>query len=171
MKTSTLDQLKSFLLPVTVLLLIPAAILWLTAFRIGWGLGWPWGGVVVILGAVIMGNGLYYLVLTIRLFIYLGKGTLAPWSPTHKLVIVGPYRHVRNPMIGSVLLVLLGESIAFGSIGVFAWFLLAFGINHVYFIYSEEPGLYKRFGEGYLEYKKNVPRWIPRLTPWSGAKA
>jgi protein-S-isoprenylcysteine O-methyltransferase Ste14 len=56
-------------------------------------------------------------------------------------------------------------------VGILAWFLLAFGVNHVYFITSEEPGLYKRFGDEYLEYKKNVPRWIPRLTPWSRAKS
>jgi protein-S-isoprenylcysteine O-methyltransferase Ste14 len=30
----------------------------------------------------------------------------------------------------------------------------------------EEPGLVKRFGEDYLSYKRNVPRWIPRWTPW-----
>jgi protein-S-isoprenylcysteine O-methyltransferase Ste14 len=44
---------------------------------------------------------------------------------------------------------------------------LFFAINHVYFILSEEPGLEKRFGQEYLEYKKNVPRWIPRLKPWN----
>ena len=168
MKTSTLDLLRSLILPFTVLLIIPATILWLSGFRIGWGLGLPWDGVVVMLGAVIIGNGLYFFATCIRLFMYIGKGTLAPWSPTRKLVIVGPYQHVRNPMISSVLAVLLGESIAFGSIGIFALFLLFLGINHVYFITSEEPGLYKRFGEEYLVYKKNVPRWMPRLTPWSG---
>ncbi len=168
MKTSTLDLLRSLILPFTVLLIMPAVILWLSGVRMGWGLGLPWDGVVVMLGAVIMGNGLYFLATCIWLFTYIGKGTLAPWSPTRKLVIVGPYRHVRNPMISSVLAVLLGESIAFGSIGIFALFLLFLGINHVYFITSEEPGLYKRFGEEYLVYKKNVPRWIPRLAPWSG---
>jgi protein-S-isoprenylcysteine O-methyltransferase Ste14 len=47
-----------------------------------------------------------------------------------------------------------------------AWAILVFIINTVYFIFSEEPGLQKRFGEEYVEYKKNVPRWIPRLKPW-----
>jgi protein-S-isoprenylcysteine O-methyltransferase Ste14 len=71
-------------------------------------------------------------------------------------------------MIASVIIILLGESIAFGSTWIFIWFLLFFGINHIYFINSEEPALKKRFGEGYIIYKKNVPRWIPRLRPWMG---
>jgi protein-S-isoprenylcysteine O-methyltransferase Ste14 len=168
MKQSLANQLKSFILPFTVLLIVPGAILWLTGFRIGWGLKLPWDAVFVLAGAVMIGNGLYYLAFCIRLFMYIGRGTLAPWSPTQKLVIVGPYQHVRNPMISSVLLVLLGESIAFGSIGIFIWFLLFFGINYVYFVVSEEPGLEKRFGDEYRKYKKNVPRWIPRLKPWDG---
>ncbi|MCX5997535.1 MAG: hypothetical protein NTV42_08050 [Chloroflexi bacterium] len=166
MKESFANQVKSFILPFTVLLIIPAGIVWATGFRIGWGLGWPWDAVVVLAGSVLMGNGLYYLSVTNWLFINIGRGTLAPWSPTKKLVIIGPYRHVRNSMISSVLSTLLGESIAFGSAGIFIWFLLFFSINHIYFVYSEEPGLEKRFGEEYVAYKKNVPRWIPRLRPW-----
>lgn len=162
------SHIKSFVLPFTVLLVIPAAILWVTGFRIGWGLKLPWDAVVVMAGAVLMGNGLYYLAICTGLFMKIGQGTLAPWSPTKKLVIIGPYRQVRNPMISSVLAVLLGESIAFGSLGIFILFLLFFGINHVYFIFSEEPGLEKRFGGEYRIYKKNVPRWIPRLRPWDG---
>ena len=168
MKPSIADQIKSFILPFTVLLLIPAAILWFAGnFRIGWGYGLPWDAVIVLAGAVLMGYGLYYLSITIWLFNNIGKGTLAPWSPTKKLVVIGPYRFVRNPMISGVLLTLLGESVAFGSIGIFIWFLLFFLVNHVYFIYSEEPGLMHRFGEEYEAYKKNVPRWWPRLTPWT----
>ena len=168
MKEALINQVKSFILPFTVLLFIPAGILLATGFRIGWGLGWPWDAVVVLAGSVLMGNGLYYLFMTIWLFINIGRGTLAPWSPTKRLVIIGPYRHVRNPMISSVLMILLGESIAFGSTWIFVWFLLFFGINHIYFMNSEEPALEKRFGEGYIIYKKNVPRWIPRLRPWMG---
>lgn len=171
MKASLADQIKSFILPLTVLIIIPAAIIWISGnFRIGWGFGLPWDAVIVLAGAVIMGNGLYYLSITIALFINIGKGTLAPWSPTRKLVILGPYRYVRNPMISGVLMTLLGESIAFGSMGIFIWFLLFFMVNHIYFLYSEEPGLAERFGEEYLIYKKNVPRWFPRLTPWAGNK-
>ena len=168
MKEPAINQVKSFILPFTVLLIIPATILWATGFKIGWGLGLPWDGVIVLAGALLMGSGLYYLSITIWLFINIGRGTLAPWSPTSKLVVIGPYRHVRNPMISGVSMTLLGESIVVGSLGIFILFLLFFIINHIYFIYSEEPGLATRFGDEYLAYKRNVPRWIPRMRPWAG---
>jgi len=167
-KEPAINQVKSFILPFTVLLIIPATILWATGFKIGWGLGLPWDGVIVLAGALLMGSGLYYLSITIWLFINIGRGTLAPWSPTSKLVVIGPYRHVRNPMISGVSMTLLGESIVVGSLGIFILFLLFFIINHIYFIYSEEPGLATRFGDEYLAYKRNVPRWIPRMRPWAG---
>ena len=31
----------------------------------------------------------------------------------------------------------------------------------------EEKSLERRFGEEYLLYQKNVPRWVPRLRPWT----
>jgi protein-S-isoprenylcysteine O-methyltransferase Ste14 len=103
---------------------------------------------------------------TVRLFAREGEGTLAPWDPTRKLVAHGPYRHVRNPMITGVLLVLLGEAALLGSLGVLAWAAFFFTINAIWFPLVEEPGLVRRFGADYEEYRRNVPRWVPRRTPW-----
>jgi len=101
--------------------------------------------------------------MTISTFIRIGKGTLAPWSPTRKLVIGGMYGHVRNPMIIGVLIVLIGESIAILSLNIFIWAGIFFITNNFFFVLYEEPNLEKRFGTEYQKYKKNVPRWIPRL--------
>jgi protein-S-isoprenylcysteine O-methyltransferase Ste14 len=120
----------------------------------------------IILGAIVVFMGMYLLAECIHLFNRIGKGTLAPWSPTQHMVIIGPYRYMRNPMILGVLLILLGESVCFSSLPVLFWFAAAFIINHIYFIKSEEPGLVKRFGDEYEQYKENVPRWIPRRRPW-----
>jgi protein-S-isoprenylcysteine O-methyltransferase Ste14 len=51
-----------------------------------------------------------------------------------------------------------------------AWAVVFITINHIYFIFSEEPGLEKRFGEPYRLYKSSVPRWLPRLNLRSGKK-
>ena len=64
------------------------------------------------------------MVATIRLFVTVGKGTLAPWEPPQRLVVQGVYRHVRNPMISGVLCVLLGESVLTASLPLFRWFLV-----------------------------------------------
>ncbi len=122
---------------------------------------------LVIAGAVLIWVGFYFLIKTIIVFIKSGKGTIMPWDPTEKLIIVGPYAHVRNPMILSLIIILFGEAVLFGSIGTTALAVLNVVVNAIYFKVSEEPGLIKRFGEEYKEYKSNVPRWIPRLKPWS----
>jgi protein-S-isoprenylcysteine O-methyltransferase Ste14 len=99
----------------------------------------------------------------VSLFVRVGKGTLAPWDPTRNLVVIGPYRFIRNPMISGVALMLFGQALFWGSWRLGIWAFLFVIINHIYFVFFEEPGLEKRFGENYHLYKVNVPRWIPRL--------
>jgi len=123
-----------------------------------------WMGFIV--GALFVWIGLMLFVWCVSLFAVIGKGTLAPWDPTQKLVVYGPYRHVRNPMITGVAMMLIGQSLFWGSWVIGAWAGLFTLINHIYFIFSEEPGLEKRFGDDYVNYKANVPRWIPRLKAW-----
>ena len=120
----------------------------------------------LISGALFVWIGLMLFVWCVNLLAILGRGTLAPWDPTHKLVVYGPYQHVRNPMIISVAMMLTGQSLFWGSWVIGAWAGIFILINHMYFVLSEEPGLEKRFGEDYINYKENVPRWIPRLRPW-----
>jgi protein-S-isoprenylcysteine O-methyltransferase Ste14 len=103
---------------------------------------------------------------TIGLFVRVGEGTLAPWDPTQKLVVRGVYRHVRNPMISGVFCILLGEAILAGSLPLLDWFFFFLLVNLIYIPLLEEPGLARRFGEDYLRYKENVPRWIPQVKPW-----
>jgi protein-S-isoprenylcysteine O-methyltransferase Ste14 len=147
----------SLVLPATVLIIVPLLIE--DNFRINLD-------ALAVLGALLCLLGLFMLGATIKLFIDIGRGTLAPWDPTQKLVTRGLYAHVRNPMITGVLIALLGEAMVLHSVPIFIWFIVGFVVNHIYFIASEEPGLMARFGQEYLEYKKNVPRWIPRLRPW-----
>jgi protein-S-isoprenylcysteine O-methyltransferase Ste14 len=157
----------AILLPGMVTIPIPAAILATSGMDIGWGLDGAWGVLPVLAGGILILLGLAVWLATVRLFAREGEGTLAPWDPTRKLVIVGPYRYVRNPMITGVLLVLAGEAALFGSPFVLAWAAAFFCVNAVWFPRVEEPGLVGRFGPDYEEYRRNVPRWLPRRTPWS----
>ena len=140
-------------LPGTVAVLIPALLLQDADLA-------PWP--LALLGAVLLAGGVGMIAWTVSLFVRVGRGTLAPWDPTSRLVVRGPYRHVRNPMISGVLAVLLGEAALFGSLAVLAWWATVFAINAVYFVAVEEPGLRDRFGAEYEAYAARVPRWIPR---------
>jgi protein-S-isoprenylcysteine O-methyltransferase Ste14 len=159
-----------FLLPGTVTIVIPAAILYVTGIPVRLFPS-PWNFVLPATGLVLVLLGLVLMVATIRLFVTIGKGTLAPWNPTQRLVVRGIYRHVRNPMIVGVFCVLLGESSSFGSPWLLGWFAIFCLTNTIYIPLWEEPGLVKRFGDDYRLYKKNVPRWVPRIKPWEGLPA
>ena len=77
---------------------------------------------------------------------------------------------MRNPMISAVTLILFAEAFLFNSFAMIGWLLLFFAANAVWFILVEEPGLERRFGEPYGRYKENVPRWIPRASPWTDSE-
>ncbi|NPV89987.1 MAG: isoprenylcysteine carboxylmethyltransferase family protein [Firmicutes bacterium] len=162
-------HLLSLVLPITAAVLVPGAILW-DRSRHTLDLGLNPSAAAAALGLLVLLAGLLLLAVTVWTLVCIGKGTLAPWDPTLNLVVSGVYGHVRNPMISGVLAVLLGESLIFGSPGIFAWFVIFFLINQFYIRSLEEPGLVKRFGEEYLEYRANVPMWIPRVRPWAPGK-
>lgn len=156
------------LLPATVTIVVPYLLSLIP--REGWlGIDEPTIEVQLLsrlFGAIAIYFGVLLLVSTVWLFVRHGQGTLAPWDPTQKLVVRGIYQRVRNPMITGVCLLLVGETVFIGSFYVLAWTLVFITANAIYIPLSEEPGLEKRFGEDYQEYKRNVPRWIPRLRPW-----
>ena len=95
-----------------------------------------------------------------------GLGTPAPIAPPSNLVVSGLYRYVRNPIYIAVVAVILGQGVLFAD-----WRLLEYGallwlFFHVWVVMIEEPTLKQTFGTEYESFRTNVPRWIPRLTPW-----
>jgi len=148
-------------LPFVAIVVIPILILSRTGFLTNVSIA----SFIVGFGFIALGLTLMYQ--TISLFVTVGKGTLAPWMPTQKLVVHGIYRHVRNPMISGVLCVLLGEVRLFTSYPLLLWLLFFLLLNMIYIPFFEEPGLEKQFGDDYKLYKENVPRWLPRLTAWT----
>ena len=159
--------LALLVLPGTVLVFVPWAVSALAAGTRfagrppGWEDGTAWAGVFVfVLGFALAGW-------TNRLFLFRGEGTPAPWDPPTKFVVLGPYRHVRNPMMLAVYLMLAGEALLFAAPAIATWLAVFMAINAVYIPFSEEPGLRRRFGADYETYCKNVPRWLPRLRAWA----
>lgn len=158
----------TLLLPTVATIVIPAVIPARTpSVNVGWSLAPPFHLLPILVGIKLVGFGLVLMIKTISLFATVGQGTLAPWDPTRRLVVRGIYRRVRNPMISGALCVLLGKAVFLGSFPIALWFLAFLALNLVYIPLIEEPGLERRFGDAYLLYKRNVPRWIPRSKPWN----
>jgi protein-S-isoprenylcysteine O-methyltransferase Ste14 len=75
----------------------------------------------------------------------------------------GPFRYVRNPMSLGVVVLMFGRGLDASSASVLLFALGLFLFLHLVVVYVEEPGLERRFGETYREYKREVNRWWPRV--------
>jgi len=116
-----------------------------------------------ILGGILIIVGVPGLVDSFSRFALEGLGTPAPIAPPQKLVVTGLYRYVRNPIYIAVVAVIVGQALLFGD-----WRLIWYGalLWLVAVVMYEEPTLKETFGTEYESFRTNVPRWIPRLTPW-----
>ena len=117
-------------------------------------------------GTPVLALGIALFAASLLHFFARGAGTLAPWDPPRRLVISGPYRYVRNPMIAGVLFVVLGEALVLRSLSHLAWAGAFLAVNAVYIPAIEEPALTRRFGDDYARYRGQVRRFLPRVVPW-----
>lgn len=158
------------LLSVLLLPAIVAGVVPISLHLVGAGSPLPVPAIAAIalraVGLLLVAAGAFLAATSIRLFGEKGEGTLAPWDPTRRLVVRGPYRFVRNPMITGVASVLLGEAAVLQTSAQLAWFAGFAVANALWIPLVEERGLVRRFGDEWVEYARHVPRWIPRLRPW-----
>ena len=111
-------------------------------------------------GIAILLLGIILLLWCVRDFYVAGRGTLAPWSPPKRLVIVGLYRLSRNPMYIAVLLVLCGWATLFESRPLWVYAALIAIAFHLRVVLGEEPWLDRTHGAEWLAYRERVPRWL-----------
>src|SRR6266571_7003294 len=121
-------------------------------------------------GILLIVAGLPGLVDSFARFALQGLGTPAPIAPTQNLVVTGLYRYVRNPIYVALVAVILGQAALFGDQRLLLYGVLVWLAFHAFVVGYEEPALVHRFGTEYEDFRANVPRWIPRLTPWRAAR-
>ena len=114
--------------------------------------------------------GIFFFILGIANFFYcislfnkFGEGTPLPTEPAKKFIIKGNYRYVRNPIYLGHFSVFLSYFLILGHVLLLIYLLILVMVLHFYVVFEEEPKLKKRFGEGYRDYLKKVPRWLPRI--------
>jgi len=137
---------------------------WISNWRVGAPfLGMPLsrlgGGMLITLG------GIGLLDSFVR-FALQGVGTPAPVFPTCHLVVTGLYRYVRNPMYVAVVFTILGQGLILGNVTLLEYGGLVWLLFHVFVLIYEEPTLRASFGAEYESFCADVPRWIPRFSPW-----
>jgi protein-S-isoprenylcysteine O-methyltransferase Ste14 len=152
--------LFTVLLPGTTLVWIPRMLVARDAARLELGV-FRWAG----LPLAAFGTGV--LIVCIIDFARKGHGTLAPIDPPRSLVASGLYRYVRNPMYVGALALLVGQAMLFESRSVLLYAGFFWLATHLFVLAYEEPHLKSTFGVGYEQYRAAVPRWLPRLRPWT----
>ena len=138
----------------------------LTGFETGDGLP-GWAGLRG-LGAVLIAGGMAVLLHAFWRFARDGAGTPSPMAPARELVVSGAYRHVRNPMYVATAAVIVGEGLLLRRpillVAAAVYCAALAGLARL----REEPLLLRRFGRRYEAYRRAVPGWVPRVTPWRG---
>ncbi len=139
-------------------LLLPGVV----AFVVPWYLH-PSSATAGVPGVVVIAAGAALLLWCVRDFYASGRGTLAPWDPPQRLVIVGLYRFTRNPMYVAVLVMLAGWALAYGSRTLWLYAGVVALLFHIRVILFEEPWLARRYAADYAAYRARVPRWLLSL--------
>ena len=145
----------------TVFILLPIA-----AIQVNEAWEWPrWQSAAGrVAGAGLMLAGFAVVAHCAGLFSRIGRGTPVPLEPPVHLVITGLYRYSRNPMYLAQLAILFGLFVYRGELSLLLHALLYTGVVQAWLVWCEEPGLRRRFGEEYVRFTREVPRWI-RVRP------
>jgi protein-S-isoprenylcysteine O-methyltransferase Ste14 len=119
-------------------------------------------GPVQIAGMILVAIGTLIALWCVLTFVFIGKGTPAPFDPPRRLVIRGPYRFVRNPMYIGAGLTIAGAAVFYESLSILCYTALFFLITHLFVVFYEEPTLRRMFGDDYEAYLRRVRRWVPK---------
>jgi protein-S-isoprenylcysteine O-methyltransferase Ste14 len=120
-------------------------------------------------GALLILAGIPVVLESFARFALQGGGTPAPVAPTQRLVVEGSYRHVRNPIYLAVVAIILGQGLLLAANGLLIYGAILWAGFHAFVLAYEEPTLRETYGAEYEAYCANVPRWVPRLRPWTPA--
>jgi len=114
-------------------------------------------------GMLLGASGATLALACILTFVFVGRGTPAPFDPPRRLVVQGPYRLMRNPMYLGAGLALAGAALFYQSIPLLGYAGLFLLITHLLVVLYEEPALRRAFDADYEAYCRRVGRWWPQL--------
>jgi len=120
-------------------------------------------GLAQVGGLIVTASGALLALLCVLAFVRVGKGTPAPFDPPRRLVALGPYRIVRNPMYLGAGIALVGVALFYRSLQLVAYTGLLLLFAHLIVVFYEEPRLRRNFGQEYISYCQTVGRWLPKL--------
>jgi len=92
------------------------------------------------------------------------RGTPVPVNPPQELIVNGPYKLIRNPMLTGVFLLMFGLGFLMHSLSLVLVFTPLYALAHAWELKQiEEPELAMRFGDEFLAYRKRTPMFFPGI--------
>lgn len=127
----------------------------------------PFDYVHTIIATLLLISGVVFIVWSNIFLLLKGKGgptdimgiSISP--QTKKLVVTGPYKYTRNPMVFGANSTYISIAIYLNSLGCLLVLILFFLLIVKYVILTEEKRLLNDFGDEYIEYKKTTAMIIP----------
>ena len=127
---------------------------WVHPVTLGSNLAFQVAGVAVIVFGLVIGSSGVIAMKSAHTTLSVGR------IPTTALVEKGIFRHTRNPLYLSMLIIFLGIAIFTTVLWLILLLPILFLIADRGAARPEESYLERKFGQVYLQYKKRVPRWV-----------
>lgn len=151
------------IIPITVGLILPYFATSLDGLLPGVSLGFlRLMGIPLFLGGIVLATSSARLIYSQEQW----DKTPTPAGTPRQLVVSGPYRYVRNPMLLGMLSIVCGEGLYLQSPGILSYLAAFFVFVNFVLVPSEERRLEEHFGEHYLRYKSRIHRWLPTISPY-----
>lgn len=129
------------------------------------------GTINIIAGIVLLIPGGMVAFSTIIAQIRFASGTPFPMMPTRKLLVGGTFKYCRNPMTLGTIMMYTGIALMAGSVTSVLFVVMLALTLLTYIKLVEEKELVLRFGQEYIDYKKDTPFIIPsRFSRKTGEK-
>ena len=143
------------------------ALPWLILYRtagmeeMSFDAGYPAAGSTLI----VLGAALYIRAFSerLRMAAMVAASDYASAEETRPIWSTGVHGWSRNPLQLGVVLILIGESLAFESLALLVYAALSWSALTLYLVLVEEPALRRALGDEYLRYCRHVPRWFLRF--------
>jgi len=161
-RSTTALWLKSLLNAVLFFCIFMVALPWLAHQLLPQPLPLPQGPRTWVAGGLgLVGIGAW--VACLDAFSRHGRGTPLPADAPRHLVTRGLFRRVRNPIMAAELLVIWALALLLASLGALLYAIAISAAAHLMVVQVEEPELRRRFGQSYVDYCRDTPRWLPAI--------
>lgn len=112
-----------------------------------------------------------YILILLGVGIRIYSSLYAGGFKNEKVLNIGPYSIVRNPLYVGTFIIIVGIGLQTASLFLTTLLISVFFFYYKFIIEGEERYLENKFGTDFVKYKKEVPRWLPKMSLWQSPES